>query len=266
MLRRVFFGLKKFISFWLMPLPFCLTLIAAGGLLLLVGQRMRLARRLIAVGALLLLGFSNRTLSVWLVAPLESRYPAIPELHAGEPLPPALAACRYVVVLGGGHTNLAGLPATSKLSTSALGRLVEGVRLLRALPDAQLIVTGPGTAPEPTHAAVLAQAAESLGIAADRIHLVENVRDTEDESQAVRAIVGSAPVALVTSAWHLPRAAALFRRAGVAVLPCPADFLGRPNPQFHWADLTWDTDSLNRSTMAVRENIGYLWVWLRGKV
>jgi uncharacterized SAM-binding protein YcdF (DUF218 family) len=152
------------------------------------------------------------------------------------------------------------------LSPSALARIVEGVRLLRVLPDAQLIVTGPGAAPHPTHASVLAHAAESLGIAAARIHLVEKVQDTEDESQAVRAIVGSAPVALVTSAWHLPRAAGLFRRAGVSVLPCPADFLGRAGGQFHWIDLTWDTESLVRSTFAVRENIGYLWVWLRGKV
>jgi uncharacterized SAM-binding protein YcdF (DUF218 family) len=64
----------------------------------------------------------------------------------------------------------------------------------------------------------------------------------------------------------MPRAAGLFRHAGITVVPCPADFVGRPESQFHWMDLTWDADSLGRSTMAVRENIGYLWVWLRGKV
>jgi uncharacterized SAM-binding protein YcdF (DUF218 family) len=262
----MFFWLKKFVSFWLMPLPFCLTLIGAGGILLLLGRRIALARRLIAAGAIFLLIFSNKTLSVWLVAPLESRYPPIPELHAGEPLPPALAACRYVVVLGGGHSDMAAQPATNKLSNSALGRLVEGVRLLRVLPDARLIVTGPGLAPDPTHASILAQAAESLGVASDRIQRVENVHDTEDESQAVRAIVGGAPVALVTSAWHMPRAAGLFRHAGISIVPCPADFIGRPSSQFHWSDLSWDVGSLDRSTMAVREHIGYLWVWLRGRV
>ena len=82
----------------------------------------------------------------------------------------------------------------------------------------------------------------------------------------MKAIVGSARVALVTSAWHLPRAAALFRRAGVAILPCPSDYSALTNDYFDWNDLTWDAESLTRSTYAVREDIGYLWVWLRGKV
>jgi uncharacterized SAM-binding protein YcdF (DUF218 family) len=265
-LRSVLFGLKKFISFWLMPLPFCLTLIVAGGLLLLLGRRMRLGRRLVAVGITFLLIFSNRTLSLWLIAPLESRYPAIPELQPGAPLPAALAACQYVVVLGGGHADMVGQPATNELSSSALGRLVEGVRLMRALPGARMIVSGPGLPPHPSHAAVLAQAAESLGVAADRIQLIDTAHDTEEEAGAVRAIVGPAPVALVTSAWHMPRAAGLFRHVGVTVVPCPADYIGRPSPTFSWTDLNWDVGSLDRSTMAVREHIGYLWVWLRGKV
>jgi uncharacterized SAM-binding protein YcdF (DUF218 family) len=260
------FDLKKFVSFWLMPLPFCMTLIVAGGLLLLAGWRMKLARRLVIIGGALLLVFGNKTLSVWLVHPLESRYPAIPELRADEPLPPPLAACRFVVVLGGGNADMPGVSATSELSTSALARLVEGVRLVRLLPGAKLIVSGPGAPLSPTHASVLARAAESLGVEPGRIRLIENAHDTEEESEAVRAIVGAAPVALVTSAWHMPRAAALFRHAGISVVPCPADFIGRSGPVFHWTDLTWDSESLDRSTMAVREDIGYLWVWLRGKV
>jgi uncharacterized SAM-binding protein YcdF (DUF218 family) len=63
----------------------------------------------------------------------------------------------------------------------------------------------------------------------------------------------------------MPRAAALFRRAGVNALPCPADFTARPNEDFRFVDLTWDTASLERSTWAVRERLGMLWVKLRRK-
>jgi uncharacterized SAM-binding protein YcdF (DUF218 family) len=260
------FWLKKFISFWLMPLPFCLTLLAVGTCYLFSPRLSRLGRRLVTMGTLLLLLFGNKAVSTALVQPLERRYPPVPEFGEGAPIPPRLAGCRYVVVLGGGHGDVAGFSATNKLSSSALARLVEGVRLARALPQAQLIMSGPAAPGYPSHAAVLAEAAVSLGLDRTRIILIDTAHDTEDESQRVKAIVGTAHIALVTSAWHMPRAAALFRKAGVATVPCPADFSARSNAYFNWADLAWDAESLDRSTYAVRENVGYLWVWLRGKV
>lgn len=259
------FTLKKFVSFWLMPLPFCLALLAAG---LWLGRRprhARLGRALLITGTGLLLLFSNKTVSVWLMEPLEARYPAIPELRPDTPLPAELASCRFVVVLGGGHSDMLGLPAASKLSTSGLGRIVEGVRLLRMLPGARLVVSGPAIPPHPSHAEVLATAAESLGIERTRIIRIDSAFDTEDESIAVRRIVGDDPFALVTTAWHMPRSVALFRQAGLSPLPCPADFTAKPSPEFRWVDLLWDPESLGRSTWAIRERIGYLWIWLRGK-
>lgn len=260
------FWAKKFVSFWLMPLPLCLTLLAAGLLVLAFTQRRRLGRSLVVTASVLLLLFSNKVVSTWLVHPLEAKYAPAPEFSPEKPLPPSLAACRFIVVLGGGHSDVAGLSATQQLSPSGLGRIVEGVRLARALPEARLVMSGPGVGNNPTHASVLARAAQSLGIERQRISLIETARDTEEEAAAMRAIAGREPVALVTSAWHLPRAAALFRKAGVDVVPCPADFTARMNGDFRWVDLTWDTASLERSTWAVRERIGYLWVWLRGKV
>ena len=137
---------------------------------------------------------------------------------------------------------------------------------MRALPAAQLIVTGPGADGQPTHAAVLAQAAVALGVDPARILKIEHAQDTEDESQAVRRLTGNSPVALVTSAWHLPRATALFRRAGLDALPCPTDFLGRTSPDWRWKDFSWDATSLESNTWAVHERIGLLWLWLRGMI
>ena len=90
--------------------------------------------------------------------------------------------------------------------------------------------------------------------------------DTEDESDAVRRQLGNEPLALVTSAWHMPRSVALFRAAGMDPLPCPTDFCAADDGSFHWRDLLWDIDSLERSTWAVRERIGCLWLRLRGKI
>ena len=258
------FWLKKFISFWLMPLPFCLALLVSGLLLVRLPRRSRFGRGLLALATALLLLFSNRAVSNRLLAPLEGRYHAIPEVAAGAPVPASIAGCSVVVVLGGGHTDMPGIPAAGQLSSSALARIAEATRLLGVLPGARLVVSGPGEPGRPTHAAVLARAAESLGIDPARITQVDTALDTEDESNVVARIVGNARVALVTSAWHMPRAAALFRRAGVDFTPCPADFMSRGDFQFRWANLAWDSESLERSTLAVHEWIGLIWLRLRG--
>jgi uncharacterized SAM-binding protein YcdF (DUF218 family) len=260
------FWLKKSVSFWLMPLPACLTLLVAGLVLSHRERWRRLGRILLTTGLALLIAFSNKAVSRWLIAPLEAAYPPIPELTQSSPVPAELAACRYIVVLGGGHGDVPGLSATNKLSTSGIGRLAECARLAQALPNTTVIFSGPSDGSGETHARVLARAAESLGVPARRIRLIETARDTEDEAQAVKAIAGDAKVALVTSAWHMPRAAGLFRKAGVAALPCPSDYRGKSNPDFRWTDYSWDADSLDRSTFAVHESIGYFWAWLQGKV
>lgn len=260
------FGVKKFVSFWMMPLPFCLTLLLAGLVFLLFTRRGKLGRGLLLAGTGLLFLFSNKFVSTALVRPLEVRYPAIPELSAGAPLPRELAACRFVVVLGSGNGAAPGLSANNQLSVSALSRITEAVRLLRVLPEARLIVSGPTDYPgKPSHAVTLARAAESLGLDRSRVTYIEEVRDTEDESLAVKKLVGAEPFALITSAWHMPRTMALFRHAGLAPLPCPADYTARGGDTIQWTDFLCDVASLERSTWAVRERVGYLWIWLRGR-
>ena len=258
------FWLKKIVSYWLMPLPLCLALLAGGLLLGRAKRHPRLGRRLLVAAAVLLALVSNRLVSTRLLRPLEERYPPIPEFAAGAPAPASISGCGFVAVLGGGHSDMPGLSATSQLSASALARIVEAVRILRVLPGARMIVSGPGARGRPSLAAVYAQAAASLGVSPERVTLVETARDTEEESLAVARLCGAGRVALVTSAWHMPRAAGLFRKAGVAIVPCPADFVSRADRAPAWTDLGWDSESIERSTLAVHEYLGLLWLRLRG--
>jgi uncharacterized SAM-binding protein YcdF (DUF218 family) len=259
------FWLKKFASFWLMPLPLCLMLLIGGWALTFSSRRARLGRWLIAAGILLLLAFSNKAVSTWLVRSLDSAYPPIAEFAVGTPVPPDVAACRFVVVLGGGHGDTSGLAALNKLSTSAQARLIEGIRILRVLPGAQLVTCGRGVDGFPNHATILAEAAVSLGVDPTRIVRVETPRDTEEEAVELHRLIGSQPFALVTSAWHLRRATAIMRRAGLNPFPCPADYAARPSPRHDWSDYSWDTESLSRSTRAVYERLGHAWSRLRGR-
>lgn len=258
------FLLKKFIAAWLMPVPLCLALLAAGLVLSRGGRRPRLGRGLILAAAVLLALLSNRFVSSRLLAPLESQYPAIPEIAPGTPAPAPLAGCTIIVVLGGGHSPMKGVSATGQLSTSALARITEGARLARALPGARLVVTGPGAPGEASHGAVLAAAARSLGVDGARITVLDKGLDTEDEAHEIAALAPHERVALVTSAWHMPRAASLFRKAGVTIVPCPVDFVARVGQGISLSAFGWDSESLEKSTRAIHERMGLLWIRMRG--
>lgn len=262
---RMLFALKKFVAFWLMPLSFCVVLMLVGWWLSNTGRRAKLGRFLMLGGLLLLLLASNHTVARALIRPLETTYPPIPEFVAGQPIPARLAACRYVVVLGGGNGYTPGASALVELSGSALARVAEGIRILRVLPEAKLIVSGPAEENRESHGAKLARAATSLGVEPGRIIIIDQARDTEDEARLVHERVGDAPIALVTSAWHMSRAAALFRKIGANPLPCPTDYITHADDPFHFTHFLWDAGSLGGSSWAFYERIGRLWTRLRGK-
>ena len=260
------FWLKKFFSPFLFPLQFALVAALVGLVLSRSRRWHRAGQALLTAAVLVLLFASNKWVSGRLVGPLESTYPAVGEFRPGAALPAALGTCQYIVVLGGGHDDSAVRPALSQLGTSARARLTEAVRLARLLPAARLVVSGPSDYGGPTHAQVLADAAVSLGVDRARIRLIEDGHDTEEEAARLREMLGLAPFALVTSAWHLPRAMALCTAQGLHALPCPTDYLYTVPAHWHRSDFTWDAESLERSPAVVHEYLGLWWARLRGKV
>jgi uncharacterized SAM-binding protein YcdF (DUF218 family) len=261
------FWLKKFSSPFLFPLPFALLCGIAGIVLSLSRRRRRTGWCLLAASVIVLLFTSNKWVSGKLISPLESCFPAIGDYQPGQPLPPPLSACQYVVVLGGGHFDTDARPALNRLGSSSRARLTEAVRLLRLLPDARLVVSGPadGDHGGVPHARVLADAAVSLGVERSRIQMIDDAQDTEAEAARVGQVLGDVPFALVTSAWHLPRAMALCNAQGLHALPCPTDYLYCTPLSWRRSDFTWDAESLVRSTAAAHERLGLWWLRLRGK-
>ena len=263
------FFLKKLLGHLLMPLPFGLGLVSLGILLLWTRRRMRGWIALV-LGWVVLLAAANRGVAIALTASLENTYPAVPALAEGAGPPGGFGTATFVAVLGGGHGDAPGLSAGQRLSASARARLIEGVRLARALPAAWLVVSGPSNDREnpglPTHARVLADAAVELGFPRDRIVEIDSARDTAEETAALALLAGPEPVILVTSAWHLPRAMKLAADAGLRALPAPADYLGGRDaaiPLAAW--FTWDAESLSHTTRAWREYLGQAWAALSAR-
>jgi uncharacterized SAM-binding protein YcdF (DUF218 family) len=258
------FWLKKALTVPFLPLYFalCTGLLGSG---LLWTKRQKLGRALVTAAALSLLIFSNKGVALLLLSPLESRYAPIPETESNADLPATVTACRAIVVLGGGHSDTPQLSRVNQLSSSALSRLAEAVRLARLLPEATLIVSGNNGPDHPSHAQILAEAARSLGVAPERIVRLDDTRDTEDEALELARRLGHTPFLLVTSAWHLPRSMVLCENAGLRPVPAPADFMVRPGADTGWGLVTWDLGALERSTKAIHERLGLFWVRLRGQ-
>jgi uncharacterized SAM-binding protein YcdF (DUF218 family) len=114
---------------------------------------------------------------------------------------------------------------------SDFDRFQGGIELYQAGRASRLIFTAgvfpwrPLAIPEGLY---LKQFAERMGIPATHMEVSDRAGNTEQEALAVRRLlpVAEPRILLVTSAFHMPRAAHIFRHAGFEVHPYPVDFLG----------------------------------------
>jgi uncharacterized SAM-binding protein YcdF (DUF218 family) len=182
-----------------------------------------------------------------LLLPLESQYAP---LAAGQPLPPV----SYVVVLGSGYEPHDNVPVTAALDEDGLVRIAEGVRLMKVLGTARLLVSG-GAPPGlgvPAHG--YARFARELGVPQSSVVILDTELDTAQEARAIAAKLAGTPFLLVTSAWHMPRAMKLMKQFGAHAIAAPTGQLtGRP-----WAWSSWvpNADGLKRTERAIHEYFG----------
>lgn len=82
------------------------------------------------------------------------------------------------------------------------------------------------------------------------------------ESARLLGADGLSRVLLVTHAAHMPRAAAVFRAAGLRVTPMPTAFLAGPVDD--WRAWLPSPSAMDRSWLALHEIVGLRWYRLRG--
>ncbi len=93
----------------------------------------------------------------------------------------------------------------------------------------------------------------ALGVPDDRIVMEGKSLNTIENMRETRALVGAAPVALVTSAYHMPRALRLARRAGLNAGAFPTDWHVLPGTSPWWESLWPSVGALTASGVALRE-------------
>jgi len=224
----------------------------------------RVALGLIAGALALLLVCSSKIGERALVVSLENQY-----RDTGMDVPPAQA----IVVLGGAVRMPSGVHRSSGL-TDGSDRLLTAFRLYRAGKAPVIFCSGgenpltasQGAGPESVRMAELLEE-WSIPAAAVRIETGSiNTRENALRSFQVLAPLGIRRILLVTSAMHMPRAAATFRKAGFEVIAVPADFrsgYGEPSLLTRWIP---GTGNLMDTTEALHEWLGVgiyrLWGWI----
>jgi uncharacterized SAM-binding protein YcdF (DUF218 family) len=186
-----------------------------------------------------------------LLGPLEHRFSAINDVRN---LPPV----RYIVVLGSGYAPRDGIPITAALGDDSLARIAEGVRLLRKVHGASLVVSGGASEHQTATAIGYAQFAVEFGVDPDSIVSLDKPLDTADEAGSIVAVVGKSPFILVTSSYHMPRAVRLMQLAGMQPIPAPT--AQRTSGQIDFSARGWlpSSESLRKTERALHEYLGLL--------
>jgi uncharacterized SAM-binding protein YcdF (DUF218 family) len=242
--------LTKFLT-WLV-LPFTLAGFALFAAALWPGRPWQ-PRALCALSLVLLWGGGSRFAAEGLAGSLEART---------APLASSEGPADAIVLLGGGVMP-ALAPRTVPELADAGDRVLEAARLWREGRAPLVVACGGSLDGSPPEASSLAALLQFLGVPPDAI--LEELRSRNTHENAVEAWRvleprGARRILLVTSALHMPRAAALFRAQGFEVVPAPTDWLiVDPGPRSRLGvalSLLPNVESLAITTRALREWLG----------
>jgi uncharacterized SAM-binding protein YcdF (DUF218 family) len=257
----LFFALSKTIGILLLPVNL-LILLGVLGVVLLATRWARSGRFLLAASMLLLALCGFSPLGNILIYPLETRFPPWDASHG---------APDGMVVLGGGiDADPSALHGEAVFSNSA-GRVIAAAMLAHRYPNMRILYSG-GSAnfisdDSAREADYAAQVLQALGVAKERLIIERQSRNTFENAFFSKLLVQPKPGErwlLVTSAFHMPRAVGIFRKAGFAVEPYPVDWrlMGRDDlTRFPFSS----EDGLSHTNLAVREWAGLVAYRLTGR-
>lgn len=254
-MANTIFILKNVISSFILPLSIVSALMVSGLILLWATRRQFLGKVFVTLGTGLLLLASFGFLADHLIMSLENRYLPLLDVKAIQ----RARDIKWIVILGGGNIPDPRLPISNRVAPASLTRLLEGVNLYRQLPGSKLVLSG-GAVSHTPEAETLAKIALVMGVREDDIVCEKKSLDTADQAKMISGIVGRSQFILVTSAIHMPRSMALFRKYGMAPIPAPTSYMVYKQSQFNPGAFFPSTGSLGKMEIAIHEYLGMIWM------
>lgn len=250
--------LSKLLPLFLYPLG--LSLLLTGAACFLWRKQRAAVLGMLAFSFGLLWTASMPLVADYCLASLEWRYLPVPITD----MPPAEA----IVVLGGAVAG----PKPPRLEvelSDAADRVLYAARLYRA-GKAPVVIASGGTLPwasVPAEAPFIVTLLKEWGVPKEAVLLEAaspNTRDNALNSKRLADERGIRTVLLVTSAAHMPRAAATFETVGLRVIPAPTDYHVAYRDELNVFDLLPSADALAATTVSLKEYLGWLYYRWRG--
>jgi uncharacterized SAM-binding protein YcdF (DUF218 family) len=197
-----------------------------------------------------------------LLYPLEARFP---------PWDDTRGAPDGIVVLGGSIDPELSAAHGVTVFRGSVDRVIAAAGLAHRYPQARIVFSGGSANLVSDDSAKEADYAASvfvrLGVAKDRLIMERRSRNTQENAVLTKALVSPKPGErwlLVTSAYHMPRSVGVFRKAGFAVEPYPADW--RTGGRIAGLGFTsFASEGLDHADTALREWIGLAAYRISGK-
>jgi uncharacterized SAM-binding protein YcdF (DUF218 family) len=255
------FLLSKLIWLVAQPLSVAFLLAVAAAVLAFAGFRWLGGSAALAVGLVLFITLYTTAGSLALQI-LENRYPKPKE-------DPAEVSC--MIILGGAFESEVTSARGGFEFNQAADRFVEALRLALRFPQSRILVSGGDGSFSGAYEGE-AQASErffnAFGVSPDRL-VKENTSRTTYENTAntstLLASQGLNDCLLITSAFHMPRSVALFRKTGIAVTPWPVDYRTSGKVQLGF-DFTQPALNAQLTATAVREWMAIIGYRLAGRI
>ncbi|MDG5816336.1 YdcF family protein [Chitinispirillales bacterium ANBcel5] len=253
--------LIKFLSIPLYPLGLVITLLIASTVI--PNKARKLKKALFVASLLFLYLFSIEPVSRFLARGLEMRY--------DYRLPSEAQDASAIVILGGGGRPIYCFSEYPEIN-SAGDRILHGARLFKDSLSPRIIVTGGHLwsdnirTSEAYHHSMLLTGL--FDIDSSNILLEPKARNTYEHGPYVEGILDSLElpreIILVTSAAHMPRSVAVFKKRGFTVFPAPIDYYGRTDTFQSVLDFFPKASALDISTKMMHEYYGWIGYKLLG--
>ncbi len=207
------FMLKKFVTFFVEPYGIVFLFFMIWFIALNIKKK-KLAKISLSLAFGFLFLFSYPPFANFLISNLENQYPKYDYKNH----------VKYIHVLGFGHNSDVSQPISSKIGSAGMKRVLEGIIIHKQTKDSKLIFTGYKADMDMSSAKMNAILAIALDVNEENIILGEEARDTQEEANFTKELLGKESFILVTSACHMPRAMILFESLGLNPVAAPTAF------------------------------------------